>query len=544
MSRDAANGKTTKVWIGLLLIPIVICLLWRFYDLDRDPPVVSWSIGELLDPGTYLYNARSYALFGDWRPSEGVIQASAGYTYLAALWFGITGIGYAQAVILSVLSGMVLIGATTVGAELAARQWFPGLPRWRAATFALLSMSVSSILFALQRVPKGDMESIAVAAVAALALLLLESPLVSARQGWWLAALGGFGIGMAPFVKLHAAVFSMAALASWCLGFWVDDARWRAIWKRTTPGLVVGIAGAVVVWLANAWWLSQFHLGGEQAVTVSGISHWFVSSGPTQPGAGFLPWRFLRSNLLYRQPVEALLVSVAFAVYVFRVRRSWGLLFCMMWMLSGVALLSVLAYDPLRYRILFTMPAVILGAHLLTSLSSQGYDWVATKRDQWGIACALLFLACGAVSVVELRMNRLFEILPFAAVVMVAALLMAAGLWLMAKVVTGRVFAGLLVAGMIAVALPQWVASERNPTHGFRELAASLPADVRVLGGDVGIEIALWTKLDCREEVMGNVTHVISRETPDVPATVRLEEMGAVALPGFPLPVRMFKVLR
>ena len=257
-----------------------------------------------------------------------------------------------------------------------------------------------------------------------------------------------------------------------------------------------------------------------------------------------MPWRFLRSNLLYRQPVEALLVSAAFGVYAFRVRRSWGLLFCMMWMLSGVALLSVLAYDPLRYRILFTMPAIILGAHFLTGLSAEGYGWVSAKRDRLGIACAVLFLACGTVSVIELRAGRPFSLLLFAAFAIIFALLMAAGLWIMARILNGRALAGLLVAGMIVVALPQWVASERHPTHRFKELAASLPADARVLGGDVGIEIALWTKLDCRESVTDDVSYVISRETPEVPATVRLQDMGTRELPGFPAPVLMFKVLR
>lgn len=48
-------------WIfGIILILAGVGGLWRFYDMDRDPDVVTESSQELWgDPVYYLYNARA-----------------------------------------------------------------------------------------------------------------------------------------------------------------------------------------------------------------------------------------------------------------------------------------------------------------------------------------------------------------------------------------------------------------------------------------------------------------------------------------------------
>src|SRR2546430_887126 len=101
-------------WIyGAVLVFAIIAGIWRFVDLDRDPDVVtemsqeSWG-----DPVYYLYNARSHALFGDWRSNEsGAMYIAPGYTWIASFVLSAFGVTFRNAELLATLAGFVTIAS-------------------------------------------------------------------------------------------------------------------------------------------------------------------------------------------------------------------------------------------------------------------------------------------------------------------------------------------------------------------------------------------------------------------------------------------------
>jgi len=230
MTEFMGLSVSKRVVLGILAFVTVLSIGWRFYDLDRDAAQVSWSQGELLDPGTYLYNARSFALRGEWRGEEGLgLRLAPGFALSSGLWLSLVGADYSRAALLSVLSGFVLLACCASAAEIAARRWFTPLPRWWAAMFTIWAMAISYIFFGLQQVPKGDMESMAVTGLSALLLFSLDSNTKHLRRNAFFA---GLTMGLAPFIKLHASVFVFAAVLAWIAGYWLNDAEWRTGWQH------------------------------------------------------------------------------------------------------------------------------------------------------------------------------------------------------------------------------------------------------------------------------------------------------------------------
>ncbi len=127
------------------------------------------------DPAQYLYNARSHALFGEWRVSEGVtMYAAPGYTFLASLCLSIFGVAFSNPVMMAVLAGFAVIAATALFAGTAATVDGNMPPRYATAAAAVLLLG-SYIVFAHQHVPNGDMEALAASALTALCLARLQS---------------------------------------------------------------------------------------------------------------------------------------------------------------------------------------------------------------------------------------------------------------------------------------------------------------------------------------------------------------------------------
>jgi hypothetical protein len=165
-----------RAWIfGILIAASIGAGAWRFVDLSRDPDVVtetsqdSWG-----DPSFYLYNARSYALFGEWRPHESLsLYVTPGYAFLSALWFSLFGVSYGAAVIQATLACFMMVAATAYAAEWAARA-DDDIPRHYALAAAAVSLLISYVVFALQRVPNADMESFAAVSLAAAGLSRLQ----------------------------------------------------------------------------------------------------------------------------------------------------------------------------------------------------------------------------------------------------------------------------------------------------------------------------------------------------------------------------------
>src|ERR1700722_17986870 len=138
-----------RPWIlGIVVLCSLTAAVWRFRDLNRDPDIVTQtSLDAWGDPAYYLYNARSFALFGDWRASEGeYLYVIPGYALLAAAWFLTFGAGYAQAAGLSATCGFLIIAGTAKLAYDAAASSNLSRPSW-AANAAIASLLLSYIFF-------------------------------------------------------------------------------------------------------------------------------------------------------------------------------------------------------------------------------------------------------------------------------------------------------------------------------------------------------------------------------------------------------------
>src|SRR5204863_503553 len=84
-------------------------------------------------------------------------------------------------------------------------RWGPSLPKGWTRLFVWWSFGISYVFLALQQVPKGDMESMALSAASALLLVSLDR-----KGGLTLVPLrsfaAGLGIGLAPLLNFHAVV--------------------------------------------------------------------------------------------------------------------------------------------------------------------------------------------------------------------------------------------------------------------------------------------------------------------------------------------------
>ena len=99
--------KYNCIKIFLLLICLFLLLI-RFHNVTANPPIISWSSGEWGDPAIYLYNARSYALFHEWRYEDSLAFFSTpGFTLSSTLWYKLFGAQYEVPVLITVISGLV-----------------------------------------------------------------------------------------------------------------------------------------------------------------------------------------------------------------------------------------------------------------------------------------------------------------------------------------------------------------------------------------------------------------------------------------------------
>jgi len=522
---------------SLVLLVTIIALSWRFYDLDRDPVPVSASLSEVLDPAGYLYNARSFALTGDWRAEAygHIFRIAPAFALLAGLWIKILGLGYGRIVLLSVFSGFVVIGCIAGMAEIAARQWGSSLPRYWAGIFALWSLGISYVFFALQQVPKGDMESMAVSAVAALLLVSLDG--IDESAGLPLRAfIAGLGIGLAPLVKLHAAMFSAAALMAWSLGPFIREPRWRRTWKKATPYLFAGLLCTAFGWVPWYKWTSVHSFPTTTLAAPFGTSSRTITSTLSA---------LFGSNLFYRHPVEIALAILAVAVYSLDILKNWSLMFYTLWFLFGAAIFSLLTYSPTRYRLLFVAPTVVLASHIWTGIATGRFNGAAKSWNVGAGTFGLLLFVFAEIYALQIRLNLGWSVLTVLALAAGCALPFA---WIWRSIVLHEgsiVIANLIIVLMFVIALPQWIGGESHRDHIYQQLALTLVAKHSglILGGDIGCQLALWTNEDCSmdltESAKSPVTHLLLRESDNEITTIpqKFHEISRFKLPGVPEPV-------
>ncbi|HEY3131649.1 MAG TPA: hypothetical protein VGL91_19500 [Acidobacteriota bacterium] len=496
---------------GALLVILILAALWRFADLDRDPPAVTGEAGSWIDPGHYLYNARTRVLFHEWRFEEGSdVFFSQGYTFLATLWFRILGPGYRQAVLLSTLAGFLIIAATGLWSWAAIRDRSQ-LSKVGAGCAAIASLLLSYVMFALQHVPKADMESVAICSTSAAILAgldVFESD-VSMRWFKYPVIISGLGIGLAPFVKIYSALFSLACLMAWCVSYFLLDSQWKRIWRRATPFLAVGLAISALVWVSWILWLVRWRLFGAMAHEFSWVFEMVTPSlvSPrTAAGRGgfakaLVISRFLQSNLFYRQPVETVLATVAACRFLFLKRRNWPLLLAFTWLVVGFFSLSIIEYAPLRFRTLFLPPAIVLAASMWVELALGKLERLDTLKTFASCAAAGIVLGYTATYCLSIRLPwflNAFAGSRFYVAVSFLGLIAATSVWLALERLPGKGVASVLALAAVLVALPQWWNGEQGRTHEQHNIAERLASAYpnAVLGGVHGADLALRTKLD------------------------------------------------
>ncbi|HEV8130581.1 MAG TPA: hypothetical protein VGQ81_04980 [Acidobacteriota bacterium] len=490
-------------FIVLLFLPAV----WRFKSLERDPTSVSGEVGTWIDPGHYIYNARSRALFGEWRADEGTsLYLTPGYSFLLALWFYFVGAGYAQAALLSVIAGLVLIVATAVYARAAASAEGNDLPGFWAAGAALTFLLLSYVMCAVQHIPKGDIESVAVCSLTALAFAKLQSrePSTGGAKSTFTALAAGFGVGFAPFMKTYSVQFSAACVIAWIVSYYLLSSQWKRVWRRTTPWVGFGFVLALLVWAGWAVWLLKlnvFQRAGSESLRVIGIVLPFLPARGHPSGqiwTTFSVWRFLQSNVFYRHPVESLLTTLATARFVFSRKWNWPLLLAFTWLVVGVIAMSIMSKAPTRYRLLSVPPATVLAACLWTELATQKMERLGRRKDLLTytfsaavLAYVVLYSASIRVPAAQWISNRFVFLSLLVCAVPILAILTGTAL----KRIPHRWLAILLAAIMAAVALPQWWIGERSTSYELRNTARHIVESYphEILGQWWGSELALWT---------------------------------------------------
>lgn len=488
-----------------LIAALAVAAGWRFVDLQRDPPIVTESSQDAWgDPAFYLYNARSHALFGDWRAAEGLsLFITPGYAFLGALWFAVFGAGYTPALILTILSGFAMVCAVAVLAAAAAHS--DGLSAGNAAAAAAASLLWSYVFFGHQFVPNADMETGAIVCIggAALAVIGILDPHRDARRFRIAAFVGGSAAGLAPFIKLSAVLFSVGVVLAWVAAAFFPDQDWRRRWRVATPFVALGFGLSLFVWAAWFLWLFNLTGAGEFLRQYAGLQVWFTdspaaASADARPALQFAPGRFLHSNLFYRQPLETLMAALALPLLLIRGRWNWPLFLSAAWLLAGAAVMSVMTIHPLRYRMLLWPAAVVLASHVLCQLRA-GARWDLGSWQQglvYGFAgLVVAYVAAYWLSVRFPAFNLTSSPARFSAAVVEIAPVAGGMLWLVFERILRppRLLAAVIVALAVLTALPQWIGAERNISHELRDAGAELLARYPqvVFGGGWGVRFAL-----------------------------------------------------
>jgi len=525
-----------RTWQWLLIVILLTAAVWRFADLERDPPLVSWTATDWSDPGLYLYPARSFLLFGDWRPSEAAVLSKApGYVLASVVWCEVFGYSYAHAVLLALFSGFITIAAVGVIARnLATFDDHRASPNV-AGIAALVSLLLSYIWFGQQMVPRADMESIAIAALTAMLFTQAE---VHRRNGKEARArqlifFAGLGCGLAPFMKNNQIVFTTAALTGWIGSYFVLDQEWKAFWRKSTRNLTSGLLASGILWAG--WILWMYSIGALRdlplwlEVSFGGVSpvitRLFVPESMSPKIAlqsmPFVPGRFFESNLLYRQPVETFLCIVTFCrLLLDRKRWNWPTILILNWIFLGVVIMSFLEYNPIRFRILFLPPAFVLAACQWNELRLGLFRMTSDTRR------AVLIGVTGAITgyvAIQLTSNHFLssELVPLGGLLfsefVIFSLFLASTTYLALFWLRPRTLSLVLTIVFFGVTIPQWIKGEVRHSHELRDIGHYIETKYHnaILSGGWAPEIGLWTKLDVytgspwTPEAMRKVTLVV-----------------------------------
>ncbi len=459
---------------------IIAGLLFRFYDLDIDPPLFFSDTSQdlLTDPYNVVWFARNAVLFGDWDifdyPRWIIFKYSiTSFTgYLAFLALGVSRLAVNfSAVILS--TGGLILAALAAG-RISRRGGF--------ITAALLLCHMPLMVYG--RYPflenglifiSGLLFFITIWNRSLSTTILLSGPLLA------LAILSGKLFGLILIVPSAIAIYGESSRA-----------RFRNLILFALTALV---SIAALLWIFHGGHLEKIMAYfSEQTTGMYGF-----------PEALTSPQRFFEqmisfgaeARLFYYTPFFlALLFICGLGAILNRsqttpspLRRRMHL-FCLGWFFTGMALLMIMNYRPLRYELFLIMPlAVLAGTYMAESKPS------LSTPPRW-ITVLLLILACwyfltqNAVSILGLT-NKETEIARTVWYVLPAGLIMAGIIYFYRRRISalaGAVHVVLWVLALIFVLnQTQWTYDWLSQTpHALKEanedLAQILAPEAVVIG--------------------------------------------------------------
>lgn len=336
-------------WLGVLLL-LLAPLLWRFLDLEADPPLnVAFIPAFATDEGFYSYHARHVVLFGEQPPRaywdnqhvsplfDGMVQA-AFRLFPPGLW--------------ALRLPQVLLGIATVVLlyVLLHRAAGPATARWGA-----LFLAWNHLFFVFNRV--GFYHTL-------LALLCL-----ACAYGWLRAEgrarlpgllLSGAMAGLALLTSFFSLLF-LAGLALAGLLLALD--RRRLALGGVFPwlgGLALVLAPALL-WAMPRWPLIQRDLVRSGATLP-------LYSNPIQTVANLFLFLYSPVFLLNLVPLFGVCLYTGAALRHWRDGRRLGRLPALLlgWFWSGAAVLALINYRPPRYFLYLLVPACAALALVVT----------------------------------------------------------------------------------------------------------------------------------------------------------------------------------
>jgi len=506
----AARSKGME--LAVLLLLLVVAGIPRLVDLEADPPV-RVSAALVTDEGWWAQNARQHALFGQWVMDQHnpALYVTPVYTLALRAVYGAAGVGIWQTRLVSALSGiltcLVLYAALRVA-----------LPR-RRALFPALVLALSLMGITLNRIAFTESLQLLLITITFAAVLW-----AGRYPGWGLV--GGVTLVLAVLCKPNAAVVALIVAGYWAGELWRDRQSAVPLGRRLRPmvwftlaALAVTLVTVLVFLVPN--WSDVRHQLAISLANVYGVNRRLDDGGAL---FFFIPWLGLRPTLL---TTDTVLPWLGVMVLAWRRLTTSGASASdpaerLMWWWLGVGLLfqALQSYQPDRRFLMLLVPLVTLGlrglveeglrvtsgparsglpGHLLGGMVGGAIlgilvmGWWAEPLTDW-----LAGVSIGGEP--GISPGTIQQLLWHGAVAL--ALLVAVGCWRWAP------RTGFLLRAWVW--LPLWFILEpwqaagdlhrstyalRDAAHSLAAISTHLPADRRVVTGDLANTMALESDL-------------------------------------------------
>ena len=332
------------VVVAVLLVLLVI----RFVRLDEDPPASYTAYGPTLltDPYHLTFAARNAVLFGEWNPFHyhrwDVFRNSliSGAAYLCFEVGGVSRITANIAALLLSCGGIIFFLLGFAGR----RQW------WEIAITAAVLL-LNNLLIVYGRLPYLETGLIFLSG-------LLFFLFVRYHDRWWGQVICGFLVSMAA---LAGKLFGFLLIAPVVAGLIY---RYRS--RSAVPLLLTGLGA-----LAGAALFVLVFYGGNYAIAIDYYHEHTTGLYPYPPGLTSVI-KFFKALISYGVETELwtlnpfLLILSGLGVILTLLHISprerfreehLPVIFCLVWLLGGIAGLAPFYYRPARYAIFLLLPA-------------------------------------------------------------------------------------------------------------------------------------------------------------------------------------------